>query len=54
MNTDNKNNAGPRRWIVLLIMGVFLGIALILVTLEIIHRNIISVAVNQQKYIISA
>jgi len=54
MNTDNKSNAGPRRWIVLLITGAFLGIALILVTLEIIHRNIIPVAVNQQKYIISA
>jgi small-conductance mechanosensitive channel len=54
MNTDNKSNASPRRWIVLLIIGVFLGIVLILVTLEIIHRNIIPFAVNQQKYIISA
>jgi small-conductance mechanosensitive channel len=54
MNTGNKNNADSRRWIVLLITGAFLGIVLILVTLEIIHRNIIPFAVNQQKYIISA
>ena len=54
MKTNNKGNAYSRQGIMVAITGAVLGIALILVTLEIIHRHIIPFVATQQKYIISA
>ncbi len=54
MKTNSKSNNDSRRGIFFLLAGTLLGIALILVTLEISHRNIIHFVATQQKYIISA
>jgi small-conductance mechanosensitive channel len=54
MKTNNKNSADSWRGIFFLLAGTLLGIVLILVTLEISHRNIIHFVATQQKYIISA
>jgi small-conductance mechanosensitive channel len=53
MKLINKGHIRSRRWLVISITGAALSIVLILVTLEIIHRNIIPFAVDQQKYILS-
>ena len=54
MKINNKSNIDSRRGITFLLSGTLLGIALILATLEISHRNIIHFVATQQKYIISA
>jgi len=54
MKTNNKGSINSGRGITFLLAGTLLGIALILVTLEISHRNVIHFVVTQQKYIISA
>ncbi len=53
MKTNNKSSIDSWRGIAFLLAGTLLGIALILVTLEISHRNIIDFVTTQQKYIIS-
>ena len=54
METNSKSGIDSWRGIIFLLAGTLLGIALILVTLEISHRNIIHFVATQQKYIISA
>jgi small-conductance mechanosensitive channel len=54
METNSKSGIDSWRGIIFLLIGTLLGIALILVTLDISHRNIINFVVTQQKYIISA
>ena len=54
MKNNNKSSIDSWRGIIFLLAGTLLGIALILVTLEISHRNIIHFVATQQKYIISA
>jgi small-conductance mechanosensitive channel len=54
VETNSKSNIDSWRGIFFLLAGTLLGIVLILVTLEISHRNIIRFVATQQKYIISA
>jgi len=53
MKANFKRNSHLKRLIIIAISGAILGIALILVTLEISRRNITSFIGTQEKYIIS-
>lgn len=53
MKTNNKGNASSKRGVIIAITGAISGIALILVTLEIIHRDVIQFVVTQRRYILS-
>jgi small-conductance mechanosensitive channel len=53
MKPNNVANSHLKRLITVAISGILLGIAIILVTLEISHRNIISFVTAQEKYVIS-
>jgi hypothetical protein len=54
MKTKSKSGIDSWRGIIFLLAGILLGIALVLVTPEISHRNIIHFVATQQKYIFSA
>ena len=53
MKSDNKIKPISRRGIIVTVTGALVGIALILVTVELIHRNVIPFIVTRQRYIIS-
>ena len=54
MKIKTRGSEHPLRWLVVTGAGVFVGIALILVTLEISRRYPASFVATQQRYIISA
>jgi small-conductance mechanosensitive channel len=54
MKIKTGRRTHSQRWLVALITSAVLGIALILITREFFIQNIISLSVNQQKYIYSA
>ena len=53
MRKNDKGHTHSRRWLAASIIAAVLSIAIILVTLEIVHRNLIPFVVTQQRYIIS-